>query len=171
MNGKPLSFNVTHNSFEVRWNRPTFALPSSYILYVRNVTTHEVRECTTSGRECSMRVTNLSPNAKFVVSVCACIDTYTGPIGDESDVITTKKLAFKMKSSSALLQNTQATQNSLPTYAVKYEVEENDAKKIRRIIIGMVFICSIFIHDYKLLYLHFSHSSTCITYDALNEFN
>lgn len=149
MNGKPQPFKVTYNSFEVRWNRPTFALPNSYILYVRNVTTQEVRECTTRGRECSMRVTDLSPNAKFVVSVCACIDTYIGPIGDESDVITTKKLAFKMKSSSTLLQNTQATQNSLPIYAVKYEVEENDARKIRRIIIGMVFICSIFIHEYK----------------------
>lgn len=158
MNGKPNPFNVTHNSFEVRWNRPAFAFPSRYIVYVRNVTAPEVREYTTRGRECSMKVIDLSFNTKFVVSVRACIGILKLPIGDESDVITTKHLAFKMKSRSTLLQITQATPNSLPIYAVEYKVEKIDVKKIRRIMIGMVFICSTFYHEYKLPYSRFSHS-------------
>lgn len=158
MNGKPNPFNVTHNSFEVRWNRPTFAFPSRYIVYVRNVTAPEVREYTTRGRECSIKVIDLSFNTKFVVSVRACIGILKWPIGDESDVITTKHLAFKMKSRSTLLQITQATPNSLPIYAVEYKVEKIDVEKIRRIMIGMIFICSTFYHEYKLPYSLFSHS-------------
>lgn len=158
MNGKPNVFNVTHNSFEVRWKRPTF--PCSYTVNVRHVTTHEVWTYRTSGRDCSMRVTNLSHNTKFVAYVCACIGPYTWPIGEESDVITTKNLAFKIKSSSTLLQNTQAVPNTLPMYAVKYEVEEIDFKKIRRILIGMVFRSS------ETLWLPFAigFRASCVNY-------
>lgn len=105
-----------------------------------------------------MKVIDLSFNTKFVVSVRACIGILKWPIGDESDVITTKHLAFKMKSRSTLLQITQATPNSLPIYAVEYKVEKIDVEKIRRIMIGMVFICSTFYHEYKLPYSLFSHS-------------
>lgn len=169
INGKPNPLNVTHNSFEVHWNRPTYAFLSRYIVYVRNVTAPEVREYTTRGRECSMKVNDLSFNTKFVVSVRACIGILKWPIGDESDVITTKHLAFKMKSRSTLLQFPQATPNSLPIYAVKCEVEKINVEKIRRIMIGMLFFCSTFYHEYKLPCSHFSPSF--ISCDANMFFN
>lgn len=146
MNGKPKPFNVTHNSFEVRWNKPTFAFPSRYMVYVREASASEDWECFTStdGKR-SMKITDLSLNTKFIVRVCACAGTETGPTGDESDVITTKNLAFKIKQDSTLLHFHPEIPNSLPMYAVQYEIDEDDDKKTRKIIIGVFLIYS----DYK----------------------
>lgn len=139
MNGKPEPFNVTHNSFEVRWNKPTFAFPSSYMVYVRKASSPEDWECFTStDGERSMTITDLSLNTKFIVRVRACAGTETGPIGDESDVIITKNLAFKIKQESTLLHVHPEIPNSLPMYAVQYEMEEDGDKKVRRIVIGDV---------------------------------
>lgn len=77
-------------------------------------------------------------NTKYIVSVCACAGREIRSIGNESDEITTKNLAFKIKSSSTLLHLTPVMPNSLPTYAVKFDEERNDIMNIRRIIIGMV---------------------------------
>lgn len=138
MKGKPKPFNVTHNSFEVSWNKPTFAFPSSYMVYVRKATDSEDWESfTTPGGKHSIRLTDLTLNTKYIVRVRACVGTETGPIGDESDVITTKNLAFKIKQEATLLHIHPEIPNSLPMYAVKYEMEEDCAKKIRRFIIGV----------------------------------
>lgn len=145
MYGKPKSFNVTHNSFEVSWNKPTFAFPSSYMVYVRKASDPEEWECFTStDGQRSMKITNLSLNTKFIVRVRACAGTETGPIGDESDVITTKNLAFKIKQESTLLHVQPEIPNSFTMYAVQYEMEEDDDKKIRKIMIGMFLIYSDF---------------------------
>lgn len=137
MNGKPKPFNVTHNSFEVRWNRPTFAFPSHYMVHVREASDPEGwKSFTTSDGECSMTITDLSLKTKYIVSVCACAGREIGPIGKESEEITTKNLAFKIKCDSTLLHLTPVMPNTLPTYAVKYDEERNDTMKTRRIIIG-----------------------------------
>lgn len=139
--GKPKPFNVTHNSFEVSWNKPTFAFPSSYMVYVRKSTDLEDWESfTTPGGECSIRITDLTLNTKYNVRVRACAGTETGPFGDESDVITTKNLAFKIKQESTLLHVHPEVPNALPMYAVQYEIDEDDDKKIRKIKIGVYLI-------------------------------
>lgn len=86
-----------------------------------------------------MKITDLSLNTKFIVRVRACSGTETGPLGDESDVIATKNLAFKIKQESTLLLVHPEIPNSLPKYAVQYEKDEDDDKKIRKIIIGVFF--------------------------------
>lgn len=137
MNGKPKPTDITHNSFEVSWNKPKFAFPSSYMVYLRKASEPEGWECFTStDEERSMTITDLPLNTNFIVRVRACAGTETGPIGDESDVITTKNLAFKIKQESTLLHVLPEIPNSLPMYAVQYEMEEYDDKKIRKIIIG-----------------------------------
>lgn len=137
MNGKPKPTDITHNSFEVSWNKPKFAFPSSYMVYLRKASEPEGWECFTStDEERSMTITDLPLNTNFIVRVRACAGTETGPIGDESDVITTKNLAFKIKQESTLLHVHPEIPNSLPMYAVQYEMEEYDDKKIRKIIIG-----------------------------------
>lgn len=138
MNGKPEPLNITHNSFEVRWNRPTFAFPSHYLVHVREASDPEGWSFTTTGRECSTTINDLSLNTKYIVSVCACAGRETGPFGYESDEISTKNLAFKIKSQSTLLRLTPDMQNYLPMYAVKSDEERNDTMKTRRIIIGEV---------------------------------
>lgn len=70
--------------------------------------------------------------------MCACAGREIGPIRKESEEITTKNLAFKIKSDSTLLHLTPVMPNTLPTNAVKYDEERNDTMKTRRIIIGMV---------------------------------
>lgn len=145
MNGKPEPFNVTHNSFEVRWNKPTFAFPSSYMVYLRKASNPDDWECFTStDGERSMTITDLSLNTKFIVRVRACAGTETGPIGDESDVIITKNLAFKIKQESTLLHVHPEIPNSLPMYDVQYEMEEDGDKKVRRIVIGVFLVYSDF---------------------------
>lgn len=142
MNGKPKPFNVTHNSFEVRWNRPTYAFPSHYMVHTREASDPEGwKSFTTSDAECSTTITDLSLNTKYIVSVCACAGREIGPTGYESDVITTKNLAYKIKSKSTLLHLTPVMPNSLPMYAVKTDEERNEIMKTRRIIIGMVTLC------------------------------
>lgn len=141
MKGKPKPFNVTHNSFEVSWNKPTFAFPSSYMVYVRKASDPEGWECFTStDGDRSMKITDLPLSTKFIVRVRACADTETGPLGDESDVIATKNLAFKIKQDSTLLHVHPEIPSSLPKYAVQYEIDEDDDKKIRKIIIGVFFL-------------------------------
>lgn len=148
MNGKPKPTDITHNSFEVSWNKPAFAFPSSYMVYLRKASEPEGWECFTStDEERSMTITDLPLNTNFIVRVCACAGTETGPIGDESDVITTKNLAFKIKQESTLLHVHPEIPNSLPMYAVQYEMEEYDDKKIRKIIIGVFLIYSDFINE------------------------
>lgn len=139
INGKPEPFNISYDAFEVQWKRPTFARPSSYIVYVRNVSEPERWNIfNTRNGECSKKIFDLSPNTKYVVCVCACSGTETGPVGCESDVITTKNLAFKLKQESTLLSSDLDIPYLLPMYAVKYESKEDNNKKIRRIIIGDV---------------------------------
>lgn len=139
MNGKPKPFNVTHNSFEVRWNRPTFAFPSHYMVHVREASDPEGwKSFTTIDGECSMTITDLSLKTKYIVGVCACESREIGRIGNESEEITTTNLAFKIKSNSTPFDLTPVMPNSLPTYAVKYDRERIDMMRIRRITMGLV---------------------------------
>lgn len=109
------------------------------MVHVREASDPEgCKSFTTSDGECSTTITDLCLNTKYIVSVCACAGREIGPIGNESDEITTKNLAFKIKSSSTLLHLTPVMPNSLPTYAVKCDEERKDIMNIRRIIIGMV---------------------------------
>lgn len=148
MNGKPKPTDITHNSFEVSWNKPTFAFPSSYMVYVRKASEPEGWECFTStDGERSMTITDLPLNTNFIVRVRACAGTETGPIGDESDVITTKNLAFKIKQESTFLHVHPEIPNSLPMYAIQYEMEEDGDKMIRKIILGVFFIYLDFISE------------------------
>lgn len=70
--------------------------------------------------------------------MAACAGKEIGPYGNESDEITTKNLAFKIKSKSTMLLSTPVMPNALQMYAVKFDEERNDVMKTRRIIIGMV---------------------------------
>lgn len=111
------------------------------MVYVREASDPEGWECFTApDGERFMRITDLTLNTKYIVRVRACVGTETGPIGHESDVITTKNLAFKIKQESTLLHVQPEIPNSLPVYAVQYEIDEDHDKKIRKIIIGVFLI-------------------------------
>lgn len=62
MNGKPESFNVSHNAFEIRWQRPMFARPTSYSVYVRKASESERWKIFNSRNgECFIKISDLPP--------------------------------------------------------------------------------------------------------------
>ena len=78
---------------------------------------------------------NLPTNTKFVVRVCACYETEQGPLSDESSVMSTLNLAYKVKDESTVRLETLPS--SLPVYDVPCQVERDDKRKIYTITIGM----------------------------------
>ena len=138
INGKPRLVDVTYSSFTIEWDKPTFAVPSHYMVYFRKKSEHEKWECITNkDRSCSLEITGLPLNTEFVVKVRACTDSERGPTGDESSPITTKNLAYKIKDASTLRQGTK---NKLPVYDVPFHEERDESLKIRTVRIGKVSI-------------------------------
>lgn len=87
---------------------------------------------------CSLEIAQLQINTKFVVKVCACTNTERGPTGDESNPITTKNLAYKMKDASTLRRGTT---NNLSVYDVPFHEEHDNHLKIRTVKIGVFLYC------------------------------
>ena len=87
-------------------------------------------------KDCSncFTIPNLPIKTHFVVRICACNGTEKGPLCDESEVISTKNLAFKVKDKSYLRQETLP--NSIPMYDVPHQVECDEQRKTRIITIG-----------------------------------
>ena len=138
INGRPRVEKVTHNSLTVKWNRPTypFPVPSHYDVYLRKASDSEPMDClTTEDGVCTLTITNLPMNTEFVARVRACCETEQGPLGDESRVITTKNLAYKVKDEST--ERPHVLPSLLPVYDVPCHVERNEELKTCTIIIGI----------------------------------
>lgn len=138
INGRPRVEKVTHNSLTVKWNRPTypFPVPSHYDVYLRKASDSEPMDCIRNeDGTCTLTITNLPMNTEFVARVRACCETEQGPLGDESRVITTKNLAYKVKDEST--ERPHVLPSLLPVYDVPCHVERNEELKTCTIIIGI----------------------------------
>lgn len=136
MNGRPRFAKVTHNSLTVKWNKPKypFPVPSHYDVYLRKASDSEPMDClTTEDGACTLTITNLPMNTEFVAR--ACCETEQGPLGDESRVIATKNLAYKVKDES--IERPHVLPSLLPVYDVPCHVERNEKLKTCTIEIGM----------------------------------
>lgn len=138
MNGRPRCAEVTHNSLTVDWDRPKFSfpVPSHYEVYNRKSSDSETSKCvTTENGTCSFTIKNLPMNTKFVVRVSACYETKQGPLSDESSVMSTLNVAYKMKDESTVRLETLPS--SIPVYDVPCLVERDEKLKINTITISM----------------------------------
>lgn len=128
--------SVTYSSFSIKWDKPTHGDPSHYMVYYREISEHETWDViTTIGNACSLEITQLPINTKFVVKVCACTDTEHGPLSAESSPITTRNLAYKIRDASTLRPGST---NSLPIYDVPFHEEYDIRLKIRTVKIGII---------------------------------
>lgn len=91
----------------------------------------------TNDDTCSMTIHDLQVNTEFVVKVRACTETDQGPRSDESNVIRTKNLAFKLRDDSNLRAET--IPHSMPVHDVSYRIERNEQLKTRMVMIGRTF--------------------------------
>lgn len=140
INGKPRFTEITYNSLTVVWDKPAYPLPipSFYKVYLRKPDESETDTFfITNDDSCFITINDLPVNTEFVVKVRACTETDQGPKCDESNVIRTKNLAFKLRDDSNLRAET--IPHSMPVYDVSYRVERNEQLKTRIVMIGRTF--------------------------------